>query len=154
MNTTPDFDQRLRTHFGDRVDLTVLDRQLDGVLDRTANSRQRPGWLAALRSSLTTTRTIAGGAAVPRAAWVAVLVVLMLVLVLAAAIVVGARPSGPPLNGRLLFGLFEAPSSTGGSVFYTVDPDGSHMARLGPEVHDSARWSPDGRTILLAEFDD
>ena len=57
MNTTPDFDQLLRTHFGQRADLTVIDRQLDGVLDRTANSRQRPGWLAALRSNSTTTRS-------------------------------------------------------------------------------------------------
>ena len=45
---------------------------------------------------MTTTRSIAGGAAVPRAAWVAGLVVLMLALVLAAAIVAGARPAGPP----------------------------------------------------------
>jgi hypothetical protein len=151
MNTTRDLDQLLRDHFGDRADQAVLDGQLDGILLQTADLRQRPGWLAALRSPSMTTQAIAVRAAVPRVVWLAVLVALTLAVLLAAAFVAGGHPAGSPLNGRLLFGRFEAGSSTGGSIFYTVDPDGSHLVQLRPEVHDSARWSPDGKTVLLSE---
>lgn len=158
MNATRDLDQLLRDHFGDRADQAVLDGQLDGILLQTADLRQRPGWLAALRSPSMTTRAIAIRAAVPRVVWLAALVALTLAVLLAGAFVAGGRPAGPPLNGRLLIKTWEATSSTVRSIFYTVDPDGSHPVQLRPgpvetagRMLDGAQWSRDGKTILLSE---
>lgn len=149
MSTTRDLDQLLRDHFGGRADRTVLDGQLDAILLQSANLRQRPGWLAALRSPSMTTQAIAGRVAVPRVVWLAALVALTLVLILAAAFVAGGRPADPTLNGRILIGQFD--EAVGGTVIYTVDPDGSHPVQVRPEPLDGARWSPDGKTILLSE---
>jgi hypothetical protein len=54
-----------------------------------------------------------------------------------------ARPSSP--NGQIAFARFEA--ALGDSVFYTVNPDGSHERQVLPFALECPHWSPDGRLI-------
>ena len=153
MNTTRDLDQLLRDHFGGRADRAVLDGQLDAILLQTANLRQRPGWLAALRSPSMTTQAIAGRVAVPNVVWLAALVALTLAVLLATVFIVGGRPAGPPLNGRLLISRFESGSSIGGSRSSLTPLTLMVATRLsfGRNLHDMAHRSLDGKTILFSE---
>jgi len=69
MNEQRDFEQVLRAHFEARAERTVMDGQLATILDRTVSRRQRPAWLAALRSPSMSASSIAARPAIPRAAW-------------------------------------------------------------------------------------
>jgi TolB protein len=54
-----------------------------------------------------------------------------------------ANPQGP--NGQIAFGRFDP--ILGDTVFYTVNPDGSHERQLLPLPLGCPRWSPDGTRI-------
>jgi Tol biopolymer transport system component len=109
MNPTTDLEQVLRVHFNNHADPTVLDDQLDRIIDRTATQRQRPGWMIPERwrpMSAISTRF----AAAPRLP-MRVLVVALRVIALAvsALLVAGALrhplppPFGPAVNGLIAY---------------------------------------------------
>ena len=54
-----------------------------------------------------------------------------------------AKPRGP--NGKIVFGRFDP--SLGGTVFYTVNPDGTHEHQVLPLPLECPNWSPDGTRI-------
>ena len=54
-----------------------------------------------------------------------------------------ANPQGP--NGQIAFGRFDPILED--TVFYTVNPDGSHERQLLPLPFECPRWSPDGTRI-------
>jgi hypothetical protein len=149
MTVERDLDQLLRSHFQDRADGTVLDGQLDAVLHEAATFRQRPGWLAALRSPSMTTISIPVRASIPRSAWLLAALALLVVLAMVAAFVGSHRPPQLPVNGRIVFGRFDA--ALDGTVMYAVNPDGSHLVKLRPETHEGPAWSPDGRQIGMVD---
>ena len=66
-----------------------------------------------------------------------------------AAFVGSQRAPGPPFNGRIVFGRFD--EALGDTVIYAVNPDGSHLEKLRPEVHEGPHWSPDGRLIGMTD---
>ena len=144
MNEQHDLEQQLRVHLNTRADRTVLDGQLDAVVARTASIRQRPGWLAGLRSTFMTTTTVLARPTVPRLAWALVLIGLLTVLAVAALIAgVGSPP--PPLNGMIAFGRHD--EAQDGTVLYVINPDGTHERQLRPEAHEAVFWSPDGDQV-------
>jgi hypothetical protein len=143
-----DLEQTLRAHFGARAERTVLDGQLATILDQTTGRRQRPAWLAVLRSPSMTATTIAARAAIPRTAWLLAAVGLLVGLAFVAALIGGPRPAPSPLNGRIVFGRGNTPALDG-TVIYAVNPDGTHLVKLRPEAHEGPSWSPDGKQIGL-----
>jgi hypothetical protein len=136
----------LRAHLEQRADRTVPDGQLAAVLDQTARRRQRPAWLAALRSPSMTVITLQRSAA-PRAAWLIAAGGLLLVALAAAYLIAGSKPAGPPVNGQIVFGRFD--TTLGDTVPYIVNPDGSGLRKLVPFTAEGPFWSPDGRQIGL-----
>src|SRR5215212_2844364 len=54
-----------------------------------------------------------------------------------------AKPGGP--NGQIAFGRFDP--LLGDTVFYTINPDGTHERQLLPLPLECPRWSPDGTRI-------
>jgi Tol biopolymer transport system component len=109
MNSTTDLEQVLRAHFDDHADPTVLDGQLDRIIDRVATVRQRPGWTIPERwlpMSAISTRL----AAAPRMP-LRVLVVALLVVALAVSVILVAGalrrsvppPFGPAVNGLIAY---------------------------------------------------
>ena len=149
MNGHRDLELTLRAHLGARAERTVLDGQLATILDRTAGERQRPAWLAALRSPSMTATTIAARAAIPRGAWLLAVLALLLGLALVAAMVGGPRPPEAPVNGRIVFGRFDP--ALDDTVIYAANPDGSQEVMLRPEIHEGPSWSPDGTQIGLTD---
>ena len=149
MNSDRNLDQLLRIHFRDRADGTVLDGQLDAVLHQAASIRQRPGWLAALRSPSMTTTAIPLRGSIPRSAWLLAALTLLVGLAMVAVFVGSQRQPAAPVNGRIVFGRFD--EALGDTVIYAVNPDGSHLVKLRPEVHEGPHWSPDGRQIGMAD---
>jgi WD40-like Beta Propeller Repeat len=150
MTGNRDLEQLLRGHLESHADRTVLEGQLDAVVGRTASVRQRPGWLAGLRSTAMSATSAFARPAVPRAAWALVVLGLLFVLALAALVVGGARLTKPtPFNGMISFGRQDA--SQGDTVPYVINPDGSHERRLRPEVHEATFWSPNGDKVGFAD---
>jgi TolB protein len=74
---------------------------------------------------------------------------LMLLGLVAAPGPVQAKVSGP--NGRIAFSRFDP--ALGGSVTYTVNPDGSHVQQLFPRASNSPHWSPDGSEVAIFAAD-
>ncbi|HET9521830.1 MAG TPA: hypothetical protein VFO73_12340, partial [Candidatus Limnocylindrales bacterium] len=149
MNSDRSFDQLLRNHLEDRADRTVLDGQLEAVLHEAASVRQRPGWLAAMRSPSMSTIAIPLRSSIPRSAWLLAALGALVVLGLLAALAGSQRSPAPPFNGRIVFGRFDP--TLGDTVIYAVNPDGSHLVKLRPEVHEGPHWSPDGRRIGMVD---
>jgi Tol biopolymer transport system component len=145
MNDISGLERALRTHFESRADRAELDGQLAGVLATTARVRQRPAWLAALRSIAMTTVSIPARTTVPRAAWL--LIVLGLIIVLAVAAAYVGRPAPPPFNGMIVYGVVDPAQND--TVVYVANPDGSHVRKLRPETHEGPHWSPNGEQIGL-----
>jgi Tol biopolymer transport system component len=149
MTTQRNLELLLRAHFEDHADRATSNDQLGAVLDATAGLRQRPTWLAALRSpSMTATATSTGWRAAPRAAWLLVAVGLLAAALLAAYLVGSQNRAGPAINGQIVFGRFD--ESLGDTVIYVVNPDGSHLRAIRPgEIYEGPTWSPDGSRIAL-----
>jgi len=145
MNDQRDLEQELRVHFDTRADRTVMDGQLDAVLARTAAIRQRPVWLADLRSTFMSTTTVLTRPTVPRLAWVLVLLGLLVLFALGALLAGGGLTPAPPLNGMIAFGRMD--TVLGDTVPYVINPDGTHERQLRPEVHEAAFWSPTGDQV-------
>ena len=145
MNEQHDLEQELRVHLNTGADRTVLDGQLDAVVARTASIRQRPGWLAGLRSTFMTTTTVLARPTVPRLAWALVLLGLLMVLAVGALFVGGAPPPPPPFNGMIAFGRMDP--AQGDTVLYVINPDGTHERQLRPDVHEAVFWSPTGDQV-------
>jgi hypothetical protein len=143
MNTAPDLVQELRAHFDTHADRAVLDGQLEAVVARTASIRQRPAWLAALRSPHVSATPAVARPAVPRLSWALVALVLLLILVT----LFGSKPATPasPFNGMISFGRHD--DALGDTVPYVINPDGTHERRLRDEVHEATFWSPNGNQI-------
>ena len=145
MNHQHDLEQELRAYLHTRADRTVLDRQLDAVAARTATIRQRPGWLAGLRSTFMSTTSVLARPTVPRLAWALVALGLLVVLALGAFIAGGGPPPPPPFNGMIAFGRVDP--AQGDTVPFVINPDGTHERRLRPETHEAVFWSPNGDQI-------
>jgi Tol biopolymer transport system component len=61
-----------------------------------------------------------------------------------------AKVPGP--NGRIVFARFDPP--LGGTVTYTVNPDGSQQQQLFPRGAENPHWSPDGSEVSIFCCDD
>lgn len=145
-----DLTELLHAHLAAAADPTVLDGQVESVVAATAGSRQRPAWLATLRSDSTTMTTRTFGRPFSSAAWAAILI-LMLVLALAGAItIVGWRPTppAPVLNGPIIFERDHTATDGTVPVLYVVRPDGSGLHQLRSGVG-CPQFSPDGRKITI-----
>ena len=145
MNEQHDLEQELRFHLNTRADRTVLDGQLDAVVARTVTIRQRPGWLADLRSRSMSTTTVLTRSTVPRLAWALVLIGLLTVLAVGALIAGGGYQPPAPFNGMIAFGRMDP--AQGGTVPYVINPDGTHERRLRPGIHEAVFWSPNGDQV-------
>jgi TolB protein len=71
-------------------------------------------------------------------------------LVAVSAAPAGAKVSGP--NGRIAFDRFEP--ALGGTVTYTVNPDGGNLQQLFARGSGFPRWSPDGSQVSIFCCDD
>ena len=142
-------DQLLRAHFERHADRSVLDHQLEAIADRTARIRQRPGWLAGLRSHAMSAIAAVDRPAIPRAALALVAVGLLILIALAVLGVGGSRQPPTPFNGLISFLRMDA--SSGGAVPFVIHPDGSHERLLRPEPHIATFWSPDGQRVGFAD---
>jgi dipeptidyl aminopeptidase/acylaminoacyl peptidase len=148
MNRTTDLEQVLRVHFNDHADATVLDGQLDRIVDRVATVRQRPGWMLPERW-LPMSAISARFAAAPRVPLrVFALALLVLALAVSALLVAGALrhsvppPFGPAGNGLIAYadgsGAINVGDPVTGSTKLVVpgpgkeqpifSPDGTHIA--------------------------
>jgi Tol biopolymer transport system component len=136
----------LRAHLEERADRTVADGQLAAILDTTARRRQRPAWLAALRSPSMNVITLERPAA-PRAAWAVLALALLVLALVATLLVAGAKLGRPPTNGQIVFGRYDA--TQGDTVPYVVNPDGTGLRQLVPFIAEGPFWSPDGKQIGL-----
>ena len=148
MNTVPDLEEELRLHFDTHADRAVLDGQLDAVVARTSTIRQRPAWLATLRSPHVSVIPTAARPAVPRLSWAPVVLALLLILVIAAGLaLIGSQRATPatPFNGMISFGRHD--SAQDDTVPYVINPDGTHERRLRDEVHEATFWSPNGNQV-------
>jgi Tol biopolymer transport system component len=74
----------------------------------------------------------------------------LVVLTAVGAVPAVAKVPGP--NGRIAFARSDPAS--GGSVTYTVNPDGSRLRRLFARGSEFPHWSPDGRQVSILCCDD
>jgi WD40 repeat protein len=146
MTIQRDLQHQLRAHFEERADRTVIDGQLAAILDTTARRRQRPAWLAALRSPSMTVITLERPTT-PRVAWTVVALALLILALVAAFLVAGIKLPGPPANGQIVFGRMNA--ALGDTEVFVMNPDGSHVRQLLPGTYEGPFWSPDGSQIGL-----
>jgi WD40 repeat protein len=148
MTTSNDFERQLRRYYEAHGQVRTSIGLIQSVIDETATIRQRPGWLAALRSPSMTATTIAGGVARPRTLAL-VGAALLLALAALAAGLLGSKPAPHPIiNGPLAYGLNEP--SLGDTVVHIVNPDGTRDRVLRPETNECPRWSPDGSEVAMA----
>jgi hypothetical protein len=148
MNLNRDVEHLLRTQFEERGDRTVGDGQVASILDRVATHRQRPAWLAALRSPFMTATAITRPA-VPRVAWI-VAVGILAGLLIGAALFVGSNlPKPQPVNGLIVFGRMN--DALDDTVPFVVNPDGSNVRQLVDFTVEGPFWSPGGEQIALGD---
>jgi hypothetical protein len=146
MTASRDLDRLLRAHFESHADRSVLDGQLNAIADRTARIRQRPGWLAVLRSHTMSATDAIARPTMPRTAWVLVALGLLAVLAVAALAFGGARLTKPtPFNGMIAFGSHDAAKDQ--TIVHVINPDGTHDRVLRPEPREANFWSPDGEKV-------
>jgi dipeptidyl aminopeptidase/acylaminoacyl peptidase len=150
MSATRDLDLALRATLDALADRTVVDGQLDAILDLVERRPQRPAWQASLRSIPMTAQTIRLPRPAASPAWRMLAIAgLLLILTVAALLAVGGRPFGPPTNGRIVFGRYDPVQKD--TVLYTVNPDGSHLLKLRAETHECPYWSPDSKQLTTTE---
>jgi len=149
MKPTVELEQALRSHFEARADGTVLDGQLDAVLDRAARHRQRPQWLVALRSPSMSTLASPAIRVQPRTAWLLLAAGVLLTLLLGVAVAGRHGPPAPPFNGLIAFARYVG--AQGESIPYTIWPDGSHLHQVQAEAAANPFWSPDGRWLSMTD---
>jgi Tol biopolymer transport system component len=76
-------------------------------------------------------------------------------IVLCAGMAIPASPAqakAPGPNGRIAFARFDP--ALGGTVTYTVNPDGSQQQQLFPRGAENPHWSPDGNEVSIFCCDD
>ncbi len=150
MSTSRDLELALRATLDDLADRTVVDGQLDVILDLVEHRPQRPAWQASLRSISMTAQTLRLPRLAASPAWRMLAIAgVLLILILATLLAAGGRPFGPPTNGRIVFGRFDAVQDD--TVLYTVNPDGTHLLKLRPEAHECPYWSPDSKRLTTTE---
>ena len=150
MSTSRDLELALRATLDDLADRTVADGQLDAILDRVERRPQRPAWQASLRSISMTAQTLRLPRLAASPAWrMLAIAAVLLILILATLLAAGGRLSGPPTNGRIVFGRFDPVQDD--TVLYTVNPDGTHLLKLRSETHECPYWSPDSKRITTTE---
>jgi hypothetical protein len=150
MSATRDLDLALRATLDALADQTVVDGQLDAILDLVERRPQRPAWQASLRSISMTAQTIRLPRLAASPAWRMLAIAgLLVILTVAALLAVGGRPFGPPTNGRIVFGRYDPVQKD--TVLYTVNPDGSHLLKLRAESHECPYWSPDSKRITTTD---
>jgi Tol biopolymer transport system component len=123
---------------------------IDRVLERTARTRRRPGWL--IRERWIPMQLTMRWQPVPRA----VPVLVMLALLVAAALVVlavgGRKPLPPPFgpadNGRIAY--------VSNGQLWTIEPNGSDPRAIstGPGIKGLPMWSRDGTKIAYLVYGD
>lgn len=133
-------------------------RYLGEVLERTRHTRQRPAW-ANLERWLPMAEKVSGTTAAPPLRMARLLLIVILVLALAAAaVVVGSRilsstPTIPQGGAAVL--AFASIVGDSGDIF-TVRADGTDLRQLtsGPAAKGAPEFSPDGKRIAYAEWQD
>lgn len=161
MTRYPDLEIALRATFQERADPSSTDAQFDAILDRAVATRQRPTWLAGLRSRAVPTPATPGRALRSRQALALVGVALAAALLAAVAFVGGPQPQpvprataspsvptvpvvrGPRPNGKIFYARYLSETT-----LYTIDPDGSHLQRLAASWGEGAVLAPDGLHIV------
>jgi hypothetical protein len=167
MNPMTDLERALRVHFDDHADPTVLDGQLDRIIDRLTSVRQRPGWLIPERwlPMSTISSRIASAPRLP----LRLVAVALLLLALAASLLLASGalrrpappPFGPAMNGLVAYGDVDGAINVGetasgvsslivagpGNERPIFSPDGTHVAFLrkaGAELRDVIVVRADG----------
>jgi hypothetical protein len=149
MTTNRNLELLLRSHYEATADWTVADDQLGSILDDAAARRQRPAWLAALRSSSMTATTLARPA-IPRAAWLLAGAALLATILVVGALLAGSKTVlAPPVNGQIVYATMD--DALGDTVPYVANPDGTHARKLVPFTVEGPFWSPDGKRIGLGD---
>jgi Tol biopolymer transport system component len=75
------------------------------------------------------------------------------IMLLAPIVVTGpAQAKVPGSNGQIVFARFD--HALGGTVIYTVNPDGSHLQELFARGAELPHWSPDGSQVAIFCCDD
>ena len=150
MNAHRDVDLFLRAHFETTADPSVVDGQIDAVLTVTADRRQEPAWLAALRSHPMTTTARSFGRPLSSPAWALLLILALLIAITAVGVTTGTirLPSRPITNGPIVFGRFVPSADDTAIVMTNADGTGEHQ--VVPAPVECPRLSPDGRQILFA----
>lgn len=150
MSTSRDLELALRATLDDLADRTIADGQLDAILDLVEHRHQRRAWQASLRSISMTAQTVRLPRLAASPAWrMLVIAGVLLILIVATLLAAGGRLSGPPTNGRIVFGRFDMVQKD--TVLYTVNPDGTHLLQLRPETHECPHWSPDSKRITTTD---
>ena len=149
MSAHRDIDLFLRAYFDETADRTVADGQVETILVATSGQRQRPAWLASLRSLPMSTATRAFGRPISASAWVLLLILGLLIAIAGVGVTVGQwRPFAAPIeNGPIVFGRFDA--RLGDTVIHIARPDGSDMRVLLPGANECPQFSPDGRRLSI-----
>ena len=145
MTAQDGFDQLLQDWLITSAARLPPERLHEGLIDRVRRSRQRPGWLAALRIGAMDRRERSLSLAASRRA--VLLAVLMLLLALVAVtVIIGSQrrlppPFGPAANGLMAF-------DSDGRI-YVSEADGSDVRPVTATgiVAASPIFSPDGRRL-------
>jgi Tol biopolymer transport system component len=149
MTANRDLESILHAHFEMTADRTIADRQVDAIAAATVGRRQRPAWLASLRSLLmsTTPRPLARPTSTPVLA--VLLILVLLVAIAGAAVATGRLHLGPApvVNGPIIFGRYNA--ALDDTVIYTMRADGSSPRVLLSGRNECPQISPDGRRVAV-----
>ena len=150
MTANRDLESILRAHFETTADRTTADRQVDAIAAATAGRRQRPSWLASLRSYLMTTNIRSFGRPIAAPILGMLVIMALLIAIAAAAVLTGKVRLGPApiVNGPIAFGRYDA--ALDDTIIYMVRPDGSSARVLLPGANECPQISPDGRRVALA----
>jgi len=150
MTAHRDVELFLRAQFEATADPTVLDGQIDSVLNATAGRRQQPAWLAALRSYPMTTTTRSFPRPLSTPAWALLMILALLVAITAVGVTTGTfrLPPAPVVNGPIVFGRYSA--NLENTEIYLARPDGSGIHQVLVGANECPQFSPDGKRFAVA----